>query len=47
MNEVSSRSHALLQLKIDFVKDNKILQSKVNLVDLAGSERVSETQVEG
>jgi hypothetical protein len=47
MNEVSSRSHALLQLKIDFLESGKILQSKVNLVDLAGSERVSETQVEG
>lgn len=47
MNEVSSRSHALLQLKIEFVNGGKILQSKVNLVDLAGSERVCETQVEG
>lgn len=47
MNDVSSRSHALMQLRIDMISDSSISSSKVNLVDLAGSERVSETQVQG
>lgn len=45
MNHVSSRSHSILQIKIEqsWASDNagerKILQSKLNLVDLAGSEK--------
>lgn len=47
MNAVSSRSHALLQLKLDRIDRDKMTKSKLNLVDLAGSEKVAETQVEG
>ena len=38
-NRTSSRSHALLQIKIVRREDNRTLTGKLSLVDLAGSER--------
>ena len=51
-NQVSSRSHAILQLKICHTyrshdgKDN-VVESKLSLIDLAGSERASATSNRG
>ena len=48
-NQFSSRSHALIQLKLERVKkmanemDQEIIFSKLLLIDLAGSERASIT----
>lgn len=41
MNEASSRSHAILQLKLEILGENKtpIKWSYINLIDLAGCER--------
>jgi len=38
-NERSSRSHSIIQIKVD--------KSTLNLIDLAGSERLNTTKVEG
>jgi hypothetical protein len=38
-NENSSRSHAVYQLKLEFVKNSKQIESVINIIDLAGSER--------
>eukprot|EP01059_Diplonema_ambulator_P002808 TRINITY_DN12437_c0_g1_i2.p1 TRINITY_DN12437_c0_g1~~TRINITY_DN12437_c0_g1_i2.p1 ORF type:complete len:804 (+),score=341.99 TRINITY_DN12437_c0_g1_i2:55-2466(+) len=57
MNDVSSRSHAILQLQLtqyitmqgedDDEPTTSTVMSKMNLVDLAGSERQKSTQSEG
>eukprot|EP00736_Rhodelphis_marinus_P008275 Rmarinus@m.14713 len=49
MNELSSRSHSLLQIKVRGVSKTTGIKyfGKLNLVDLAGSERVSKTEAEG
>lgn len=48
MNNVSSRSHALLTLNIkQILKDGSEVLSKLHLVDLAGSENVGRSQVQG
>ena len=52
VNETSSRSHALLQVSIEYKDKNsginvEIKYSKLSLVDLAGSERASATQNRG
>ena len=51
-NEISSRSHAVVQLFIEIKDKNsgvqvEIKQSKLSLIDLAGSERASATQNKG
>ena len=51
-NETSSRSHAILQVSIEYKDKNsgidyEIKYSKLSLVDLAGSERASTTQNRG
>jgi kinesin family protein 18/19 len=51
-NETSSRSHAILQVSIEYKEKNsgidyEIKYSKLSLVDLAGSERASNTQNRG
>ncbi|KAL1505510.1 hypothetical protein ABEB36_005059 [Hypothenemus hampei] len=49
MNEHSSRSHAIFQIKIEMMEgDSKSMKvGKLNLVDLAGSERQSKTGATG
>lgn len=48
MNDTSSRSHAILLIKISQTYDNGTVRlSKLNLVDLAGSENVGKSQVVG
>ena len=42
-NENSSRSHAIYQLKLEFSKNQKQIESYINIIDLAGSERCSIT----
>jgi hypothetical protein len=51
-NETSSRSHAILQVHIEFKEKSaglevEIKQGKLSLIDLAGSERASATQNRG
>ena len=51
-NETSSRSHAILQLSLEYKDKNsginfEIKYSKLSLIDLAGSERASATQNRG
>ena len=51
-NQVSSRSHAVLQLTVRHAKRQEsgkevIIESKLNLIDLAGSERASATNNRG
>ena len=49
MNELSSRSHLILQLTVSQI-DKKLMSatvSKLNIVDLAGSERVKDSEVSG
>lgn len=49
MNEMSSRSHLILQLTINQIdeRDMSATVSKLNIVDLAGSERVKDSEVSG
>ncbi|XP_047315459.1 kinesin-like protein KIN-8B [Impatiens glandulifera] len=51
VNETSSRSHAVLEIKVTRRRRNKyqsqIIKGKLSLVDLAGSERASETNSGG
>lgn len=50
LNLTSSRSHSILELKIEGIDNNNpdnIISSKLELVDLAGSERISLTGAEG
>lgn len=43
-NEVSSRSHAICEIKLYTETNNTNPYSKISIVDLAGSERGSETK---
>jgi hypothetical protein len=44
MNEVSSRSHSVIQVVVtQKVKDGSVRVGKLNLADLAGSERIQKT----
>ena len=47
LNAHSSRSHALLSVKVTFAaaRDGQPCTSTINLVDLAGSERVDKSEV--
>jgi kinesin family protein 4/21/27 len=50
LNLTSSRSHSILELKIEGIDINNsdnVISSKLELVDLAGSERISLTGAEG
>ena len=48
LNSVSSRSHAVLTLKLNQVMtDGTEMSSKLHLIDLAGSENVSKSEVQG
>ena len=53
VNKTSSRSHAILQIKVSFKEKNNennnsdIKFGKLNLIDLAGSERASTTKNRG
>jgi hypothetical protein len=42
-NENSSRSHAVYQIKIESVINNREMQSFINIIDLAGSEKCTIT----
>lgn len=42
-NENSSRSHAVYQLKLEFMRNQKQMESYINIIDLAGSEKCSLT----
>jgi kinesin family protein 18/19 len=46
-NETSSRSHAVLQIAVEKIYNNKVKLGKFSLIDLAGSERASKTQNQG
>lgn len=46
-NELSSRSHAILQLSFEQTSENEITYSKLCMIDLAGSERGSATDNRG
>ena len=46
-NRTSSRSHALLQIKIVRTEESRTLTGKLSLVDLAGSERTLATERKG
>jgi kinesin family protein 18/19 len=46
-NQLSTRSHAILQVTIEQVKGPEVLSSKLSLIDLAGSERASSTENRG
>ena len=51
-NEVSSRSHAILQVSVEHKEKNSGMEAlvklgKLSLIDLAGSERASATQNRG
>lgn len=49
MNELSSRSHLVLQMTVNQIdeRDMSATVSKLNIVDLAGSERVKDSEVSG
>lgn len=50
LNLTSSRSHSILEMKIesvDLLNPDSVLISKLSLVDLAGSERINMTGAEG
>ena len=52
VNKTSSRSHAILQIKVSFKESNnenntEVRFGKLNLIDLAGSERASTTKNRG
>jgi len=49
MNEESSRSHSIVQVKTvaSFKKDSREYVGKINLIDLAGSENVNKSGVQG
>ncbi|KRT78481.1 Kinesin [Oryctes borbonicus] len=48
MNDISSRSHAIFTMTIEYTNDeSKTMIGKLNLVDLAGSERLSRTHATG
>ena len=50
LNLTSSRSHSILEMKIesvDLLNPDNVLISKLSLVDLAGSERINMTGAEG
>jgi hypothetical protein len=47
MNAASSRSHAILTVYLDHVRDGEARSSKFHFVDLAGSERLKRTKAEG
>eukprot|EP00448_Togula_jolla_P020731 CAMPEP_0170584868 /NCGR_PEP_ID=MMETSP0224-20130122/8905_1 /TAXON_ID=285029 /ORGANISM="Togula jolla, Strain CCCM 725" /LENGTH=863 /DNA_ID=CAMNT_0010908305 /DNA_START=1 /DNA_END=2592 /DNA_ORIENTATION=+ len=48
MNEESSRSHSIVQLRThNVLKDKREYVGKINLIDLAGSENVSKSGVSG
>lgn len=47
MNEVSSRSHSLMQLTVTQISDKKDLESVITIVDLAGSERQTKSETSG
>ncbi|OLQ17596.1 Kinesin motor domain protein [Cryptosporidium hominis] len=48
MNERSSRSHAILRIKIEsHINSNDVCVGILNFVDLAGSESIKRTQLEG
>jgi kinesin family protein 4/21/27 len=50
LNLTSSRSHSILEIKIEGIDINNqdnVISAKLELVDLAGSERISLTGAEG
>lgn len=40
-NLISSRSHAILKMSIEIVKDDQRISSKLFIIDLAGSEKIN------
>ena len=40
-NLISSRSHAILKMSIEIVKDDQKISSKLFIIDLAGSEKIN------
>eukprot|EP00775_Hariotina_reticulata_P005170 gene5170-5408_t len=47
LNAASSRSHALVSVKVQGMRDGKAFTTWLHLVDLAGSERVDKSEVTG
>ncbi|WIA19756.1 hypothetical protein OEZ85_005672 [Tetradesmus obliquus] len=47
LNAASSRSHALVSVKVQGVREGKAFTAMMHLVDLAGSERVDKSEVAG
>jgi hypothetical protein len=41
MNQASSRSHSIFQIKYERVQNQTMFRSKLNLCDLAGSEKLN------
>lgn len=40
-NLISSRSHAILKMSIEIIKDDQKMSSKLFIIDLAGSEKIN------
>ncbi|TNV71955.1 hypothetical protein FGO68_gene7764 [Halteria grandinella] len=47
MNQHSSRSHSIYQLRIRHQSGETVVEGALNLIDLAGSEKAKETNTEG
>ena len=47
LNAASSRSHAIVSVRVAGVRDGVSVTSTLHLVDLAGSERVDKSEVTG
>ena len=44
LNQHSSRSHSIFQIKQEYVENGRIVRSKLNLCDLAGSEKLNKNE---
>lgn len=40
-NQLSSRSHAVLRINVEIIKDKQKINSKLFIIDLAGSEKLN------
>jgi hypothetical protein len=44
LNQHSSRSHSIFQIKQEYVENGRLVRSKLNLCDLAGSEKLNKRE---
>lgn len=44
MNQNSSRSHSIFQLKFERIEGQRLFRSKLNLCDLSGSEKINKQE---